>query len=95
MPVPPDPEFMNNKRADWARQVLEFFEQFGERPHWSLTTEEERAVAKQNLSDMLADLGHYCDRNGLHMLDVIRIASEHYAEETRNEGQQFGSASQS
>jgi len=42
MQVPPDPEYMNNKRADWARDVLEYFEQYGERPHPDLTTEEQR-----------------------------------------------------
>jgi hypothetical protein len=91
MPVPPDPEFMNNTRADWARDVLEYFEQYGERSHPDLTTEEERKLAQQNLSDLIADMGHYCDRNGLGMDEVIRIASGHYAEETKNEGLQFQS----
>ncbi len=95
MQVPPDPDFMNNKRADWARDVLEYFEQFGERPHPDLTTDEERGIAKQNLSDLIADMGHYCDRNGLRMDEVIRIASYHYAEETRQEGAQFDSTQQS
>jgi len=94
MPVPPDPELMNNKRADWARDVLEYFEQYGERPHPDLTTEEEREVAKQNLSDLVADMGHYCDRNGLRMHEVIRIASDHYTDETRHEGLQFSSIQQ-
>lgn len=89
MHFPPDPEFMNNKRADWARDVLGYFEQYGERPHPNLTTEEEREISKQNLSDLVADMGHYCDRNRLLMYEVIRIASEHYGEETRNEGLQF------
>ena len=92
VPVPPDPESMNNKRADWARDVLEYFEQYGERPHPDLTTEEQRGIAKQNLSDLIADMGHYCDRNGLCMHEVIRIASDHYAEETHFEGLQFHSA---
>jgi hypothetical protein len=95
MPVPPDPEFMNNKRADWARDVLGYFEQYGESPHPDLTTEEQRDMAKQNLSDLIADIGHYCDRNELRMDEVIRIASDHYAEETHYEGLQFRSAQQS
>jgi len=95
MPVPPDPEFMNNKRADWARDTLEYFEQYGESPHPDLTTTEQRDVAKQNLSDLIADMGHFCDRNGLEMHDVIRVASGHYAEETSFEGLQFNSAKQS
>jgi len=89
MHVPPDPEFMNNRRADWARDALEYFEQYGESPHPNSTAEEEREIAKQNLSDLIADMGHYCDRNGLLMNEVIRIASEHYAEETGWEGRQF------
>jgi hypothetical protein len=80
---------MNNKRADWARDILEHFEQYGECPHPDLTTEEQREIAKQNLSDLISDMGHYCDRNGLRMHEVIRIAADHYAEETRCEGLQF------
>jgi hypothetical protein len=92
MQLPPDPEFMNNKRADWARNVLEYFEQYGESPHPDLTTEEQREIAKRNLSDLIADLDHYCDRNGLRMGEVISIASSCYSEETRHEGLQFSSA---
>jgi len=29
--LPPDPEQMNTKRAQWAGEVLEFFEVYGER----------------------------------------------------------------
>lgn len=68
---------------------MEYFEQYGERPRPDMTTEEQRCLAKQNLSDLIADMGHYCDRNGLRMHDVIRIASDHYEEETRFEGAQF------
>jgi DNA mismatch endonuclease (patch repair protein) len=89
MNVPPDPESMNNNRADWARDILDHFEQYGERVSVDLSTQQQREVTLQNLSDLIADLGHFCDRNGLWMHEAIQIASKHYGEETHHEGEQF------
>jgi hypothetical protein len=89
MRLPPDPERMNNQRADWARNVVEFFEQYGEKPHPNASEDQRCRMAGQNLSDMIADFGHYCNRIGLSMQDVIQAATVHYSEETNNEGEQF------
>ena len=89
MRLPPDPERMNNQRADWARDVVEFFEQYGESPHPKASEDARCRMTGQNMSDLIADCGHYCDRIGLRMQDVIRMASGHYNEETNNEGEQF------
>jgi len=52
MTIPPDPERMNNKRAEWALIALEAF---GE----AARTEHEEALA-----DLLCGLMHLCDRRG-------------------------------
>jgi hypothetical protein len=87
--LPPDPEKMNAERARWAGDVLEFFEIFGERPHREATEEERRVLMEQNLSDLIADFAHFCDRTGLEMRTVLRTAIRHYQEETNGEGDQF------
>jgi hypothetical protein len=74
---------MNNWRADWARDVVEFFEQYGERPHPNATEDERCKLAEQNMSDLISDFAHYCDRIGVRMQNVLRTASSHYIEETK------------
>ncbi len=87
--LPPDPEQMNTKRAQWAGEVLEFFEVYGERSHHESTADEQRALMEQNLSDLIADFAHFCDRAGLEMRTVLRTAMGHYLEETDGAGDQF------
>lgn len=84
--IPPDPEDMNNKRADAAeRALITFAEDFGEMDEPG----ELGPLAEQNLCDLLADLAHYCDRHGLKMERCLFIARGCYTEETENEGSQF------
>ena len=87
--LPPDPEQMNEKRAQWAAEALEAFERYGESAEKDSSEEECRALMEQNLSDLLADFAHLCDRKGLNMTNIIRIAMEHYSEETDCVGDQF------
>lgn len=69
-PLTPDPEQLNANRARWAAIVLaEFQRQTGSDP--------EDAV-----SDLLADLMHWCDRSGQEFNDELRRALHHYEEET-------------
>ena len=69
-PLPPDPEKLNANRARWAAIVLaEFQRQTGSDP--------EDAV-----SDLLADLMHWCDRSGQEFHDELCRAFHHYEEET-------------
>ena len=68
--LPPDPERMNEKRALWADGALRAFR--------NLTgTDFEDAV-----SDLMADLMHWCDRNGMTFANELRRARYHYEEET-------------
>jgi hypothetical protein len=79
--LPSDPEDMNDARAEWAGDALAYFA----RKHG----EEEEGCEAQNLADLLADLAHYCDRNGLSLDGCLTTAQMHYAEETDHEGAQF------
>lgn len=78
--VPPDPEEMNDRRADAAENVLRLFtKDMGE---------EGEGLEVQNLTDLISDFAHYCDRQGIQFAEILRMASFHYNEETDNEGQQ-------
>jgi hypothetical protein len=68
--IPPDPERMNDERAEWASSALAaFMSQTG--------TDREDAVA-----DLLCDLMHWCDRNGQGFGRELARAQDHYAAET-------------
>ena len=69
-PLPPDPEKLNANRARWAAIVLaEFQRQTGSDP-------------QDAVSDLLADLMHWCDRSGQEFHDELCRALHHYEEET-------------
>ena len=87
--LPADPEEMNDKRAEWASEALKAFEKHGEQPLPDATKEERHQLNQQNLSDLLADFGHYCDRAALDMRKALQTAKGHYDEETDGEGAQF------
>ncbi len=84
--LPLDPEEMNEQRASAAkRALLHFARDFGE-------TDADGDLAdfsEQNLSDLLVDLAHYCDREGLSLLECFLRAGRCYAEETDDSGMQF------
>lgn len=68
--LPPDPEGMNDQRAEWAGQCLDHFRcvsacDYDDVPH-----------------DFLADFIHWCDRNGFVFEDVLSRARANYAAET-------------
>lgn len=75
--VPPDPEKMNDERAEWAAAAIEAFE-------GQTRTDREDAVC-----DLLADLAHWCDRNDMNMGHELRRAIDHYDAETNSKGKQF------
>lgn len=69
----PDPEHMNANRSGFASAAVEHFqEQTG--------TDDEDAVA-----DLLADLMHFCDRDGYDFDAELARARMHYTEETSPE----------
>ena len=68
--LPPDPEQKNDQRANWAHSVLLEFR--------GLTG----ADAEDAVSDLLADLLHWCDRHGQDFDTELRRARNHYDFET-------------
>jgi hypothetical protein len=69
-PTPPDPEKMNDSRAEWAAASLRHFQ--------SCTgTDFDDA-----LSDLLCDLMHWSDRNGFDFDGQLTRARTHYEAET-------------
>ena len=88
--LPPDPEETNEQSATEAERVLFAFEETdGEAPYGGINSEQLTALHEQNLADLLCNFGHWCDRNGVNMQEVIRRAKGHYDAETGNQGVQF------
>ena len=69
-PLPLDPESLNTDRALWAAIALEAFRR------------ETGADLTDAVSDLLADLMHWCDRFGHKFQHEMQRALNHYAEET-------------
>jgi hypothetical protein len=69
-PMPPDPEEMNQERAGWAQAALETF-------CGRTGTDPSDAV-----SDLIADLMHWCDRTGSDWNSELARGMTHYNEET-------------
>ena len=71
MKLPPDPDDMNEDRAEFAATAMDAF----------------RTVCRTDdcdaLTDLLADLMHWADRNGGKFGRAMRLARQHYIEETR------------
>ena len=71
--LPPDPENMNDSRAEWAGAALStFMKETG--------TDQEDA-----LGDLLADLMHWADRNSYDFDAALERARGHYEAETVGE----------
>lgn len=77
--VPPDPDNMNDLRAQWADDALVSFERD--------RGDQEKFV--QNLANLLCYIGHWCDRNGLQLAKVWKMAAKRYSDETEGQGRQF------
>lgn len=70
----PDPEEMNDDRAKWAGEAVQTFID-------ATGTDAEDAV-----SDLLSNLQHFCDRNGVDFEAELERARNNYREETSNGG---------
>jgi hypothetical protein len=68
--LPPDPDGMNEKRTVWAEQAIATFRD-------ATGTDREDAV-----TDLLADLMHWCDRNDTEFDRALRLGRMHYETET-------------
>jgi len=73
--LPPDPEEMNDDRADWAAAALSAFQ---------AQTGSDLGDA---VSDLLCDLMHWCDRNGISFRKELERARWHYDAETSPEAE--------
>lgn len=73
--LPADLEGMNDDRADWARSAAKAFAkrtgQTVEGDGWDTI-----------IMDLIADLAHFCDREGLELEDLVQRAANHYDAET-------------
>ena len=68
--LPPDPEKMNDDRAEWAAAALRAFQ------CWTGTDYNDA------LTDLLGDLMHWCDRNSAEFDSALSMARMHYEAET-------------
>jgi len=68
--LPPDPEGMNDKRAEWASRAITAFQD-------ATGTEDEDA-----LGDLLTDLMHWADRNQYDFEAALFRGRDHYEAET-------------
>jgi hypothetical protein len=68
--LPPDPESMNNDRAEWAEKAIDKF------------IDVTRTDTEDALSDLLCNLRHWADRNGQDWTQALDRAMRNYAEET-------------
>lgn len=88
--VPPDATadegISNDQRASWAYSALLTFAQTTGSGSDLMGTAEERALV---VTDLLADLAHWCDRNDVDLQLVIQRATDHYQTETASEGKQL------
>ena len=71
--LPPDPDAMNDSRAEWAEAALSAFMR-------ETGTDQEDALV-----DLLADLLHWADRNSHNFNAALERAREHYEAETAGE----------
>jgi hypothetical protein len=81
-----DVEITNQHRSDAAEKaLLSFAQDSGELDHDGALGE----LSEQNITDLLVDLAHYCDRQGLSLQRCLAKAERHYREEANKLGKQF------
>jgi len=96
MPLPPDPTadqgISNGDRAAWAEvALLAFARRTGMLKDQDKMGNIEGEDPFLILADLLTDLGHWCDRNGVDFPSALAHAAWHYHAETGGEGTQFAS----
>jgi hypothetical protein len=70
MKLPPDPEGMNDARAEWADEAIQTF------------IARTGTDLEDSLGDLLCDILHWCDRNNFDFEIALDRAQDHYKEET-------------
>jgi hypothetical protein len=74
--LPADPEGKNDERALWAGHAISAFARL---TGMDRANEDNATI----LGDLLGDILHWCDRNGVDFATALHNARDHYAEETR------------
>jgi hypothetical protein len=92
MPIPNDVEQptddgpSNDDRALWAEAALLAFAQRTGLAQETVGDKEDHFFI---ISDLLADLGHWCDRHKADLPAALIHATQHYHAETNGTGKQF------
>ncbi len=76
----------NDERASWAEAALLAFAQ---RTGMAKEMVGDKEEAFFIVSDLLADLGHWCDRHQVDLAAALVHAAHHYSAETKGYGRQF------
>lgn len=83
-----DEDISNDDRALWAEVALLAF---GQRTGLLMERIGDKEDAFFIVSDLLADLAHWCDRHKVEMPSALLHAAQHYWSETEGAGRQFNS----
>ena len=90
--IPPnarsDEGITNGERALWAEAALLVFAQRTGMAKEMIGDSEDLFLI---VSDLLADLGHWCDRHNVDLPSALVHAAQHYHAETDGAGRQFSS----
>lgn len=88
--IPPDGTadegITNDERASWAEVGLLAF---GQRTGMVRSHVGDKEDAFLVVADLLCDIAHWCDRNGVDLPSALRLAASHYREETGGQGGQL------
>jgi len=75
--LPPDPEGMNEARAERAETVIDAY----------MAADDAMGDDVTSLVDLLADLRHWCDRHQVSFEDALASSYNHYQAETEGESE--------
>ena len=70
--LPPDPDGQNDDRAKWAENALALF---------AKETDADKDDGSQDISDLICDLMHACDRRREDFCQLLNWAEDNYIEE--------------
>lgn len=84
--LPPNPDNLNQLRSATAMLAIESFAKTG---MGELIGGSVMPLLEQNLTDLLCNIGHLCDREGFSLTNCFHKAQYQYAAETDREGSQF------
>jgi hypothetical protein len=76
----------NDQRAAWAEVALLAF---GQRTGMAKTKVGNEEASFLLVADLLVDLAHWCDRNGVNLAGTLKYAARHYQTETGGKGKQL------